>query len=59
MCENEKLIINIKFGKEIDKENLNDNCLSYMAINLAQLVINKYFPSINELECKALRPTKW
>ena len=54
MCENEKLIINIKFGKEIDK----DNCLSYMAINLAQLVINKYFPSINELECKALRPTK-
>ena len=50
ICKNEERRINIEFSKEIKEEILSGNCLSDMAINLAQLVIHKQFPSINELE---------
>ena len=50
ICKNEERRINIEFSKEIKEDILSGNCLSDMAINLAQLVIHKQFPSINELE---------
>ena len=50
ICKNEKRRINIEFSKEIEEEILSGNFLSDVAINLAQLVIHKQFPSINGLE---------
>ena len=50
--------INIKFSKDIEEEIVSGNCLSDMAINLAQLVIHKQFLSINELEHTELGLTK-
>ena len=50
ICKNEKRRINIEFSKEIEEDILSGNSLSDVAINLAQLVIHKQFPSINGLE---------
>ena len=50
ICRNEERRINTKFNKETEEEILSGNCLSDMAINLAQLVIHKQFPLINGLE---------
>ena len=50
--------INIKFCKDIEEEIASGNCLSDMAINLAQLVIHKQFLSINGLEHTELGLTK-
>ena len=50
ICKNEERRINIEFRKETEEEILSSNCLSDVAMNLAQLVIHKQFPSINGLE---------
>ena len=50
ICRNEERGIKIEFSKEIEEEILSDNCLSDMAINLAELVIHKQFLSINGLD---------